>query len=141
MRRGWRFTIRASPTDVVYRLCAKKDASLARGRLIVLQQGLQTGALKQSAWQNAISGTIYSALKSARGKHTTRTHTPKTIYFLEPQCLEHLQQTRYNAHAVKKTVSIPRAETESALQQARYPRRRCKFFGAHGCLHYPEHQM
>jgi hypothetical protein len=40
------------------------------------------------------------------------------------QYLEHLQQTRYNAHAVKKTASIPRAEAESALQQARYPRRR-----------------
>jgi hypothetical protein len=55
---------------------------------MVLQQRLQTGALKQSAWQNAIQGTIYSALESARGKHTTRTYTPKTIYFLQPQCLE-----------------------------------------------------
>jgi hypothetical protein len=44
------------------RECAKKDASLARGRLIlVLQQGLQTNALKQSARQTAISNTIYPA--------------------------------------------------------------------------------
>jgi hypothetical protein len=55
---------------------------------MVLQQRLQTGALKQSAWQNAISGTIYPALERARGKHTTRTHTTKTSYFLEPQCLD-----------------------------------------------------
>jgi hypothetical protein len=79
---------RASPTGVVYRLCAKKDASLARGRIMVLQQRLQTSALKQSAWRNAIQGTIYSALENARGKHTTQTYTPKTIYFLEPQGLE-----------------------------------------------------
>jgi hypothetical protein len=47
---------------------------------MVLQQGLQTGALKQSAWQNAISGTIYPALERARGKHTTRTHAPTTTH-------------------------------------------------------------
>jgi hypothetical protein len=41
--------LRASPTDAVYHVCAKKDASLARERLMVLQQGLQTGALKHSA--------------------------------------------------------------------------------------------
>jgi hypothetical protein len=79
-----RIGIRASPTGAVYRLCAKKDVSLAHERLMLLKQRLQTGALKQSAWQNAIQGTIYSALESAHGKHTTRTYTPKITYFLEP---------------------------------------------------------
>jgi hypothetical protein len=71
----------ASPTGAVYRVSAKKDASLVRERLMVLQQRLQIGALKQSAWQNAISSTIYPALERARGKHTTRTHAQKLSIF------------------------------------------------------------
>jgi hypothetical protein len=95
--------LRASPTGAVYRVCAKKDASLARERLMVLQQGLQTGTLKQSAWQNAISCTIYPALERARGKHTTRTRAPTTIHFLEPKNLELLLEMNMASRAKSRS--------------------------------------
>jgi hypothetical protein len=94
---------------------------------MVLQQGLQTGALKHSAWQNAISGTIYSALERARGKHTTRTRAPTTIHFLEPQHLELLlevnmaSRTKSGSSALQTVFTAPtfRATVGDALMLQR----------------------
>jgi hypothetical protein len=90
----------------------------------VLQQGLQTGALKHSAWQNATSGTIYSALERARDKHTTRTRAPTTIHFLEPQHLELLlevnmaSRTKSGSSALQTVFTAPtfRATVGDALR-------------------------